>query len=478
MRRLVMLPLLFLLTASPALAQSPAAPVTGGQSAGPAGAPAAAPEDNQLRVTAVPSAVLSPKPAVPVVNKWTATLYGFAELDTIYDTRQGINDVPGNPVLPHAGTYAGYNDRTTFSIRNSRVGFRFASPEFNSMRASGLIEMDFYGNQPNAAGGSSEGSFYNSADLRVRHAAGKLETPYVDLVAGQYWELFGWQPYFHPNTVEVQGVPGQVYSRTAQLRLSHTFKTDPVNVEIAAAAARPPQRDAGMPDGQGGLRLAFNNWKGVRTAGSTGTSIDPLQFGASGTVRKFALNTPAAGGGVVDPKAQTTATGWGLSFDGLIPVIPGRADDRSNALTLTGSYVRGQGIQDQYTGFANGGSATQQFAASNAIDAGLVAFDKNGSLQAIHVRSFIVGAQYYLPVDRGAVWVAANYSQVNSDNADLNAGAPKGAFTRSRWADAALFWDATPAVRFGLEYAWFENLLVDNTLAHNQRYQLSVFYMF
>jgi hypothetical protein len=459
-----------------------AAPAALAQQAPAAGAGPAVTATTPAPAQTPATAIVSPKPATPVVDKWSATLYGFAELDTIYDTRQGIGEVPGNPVLPHAGSYAGYSDRTQFSIRNSRVGFRFSSPEFRRMRASGLVEMDFFGSQPNSAGGNSEAGQFNSAPLRVRHAMGKLETPYVDILAGQYWELFGWQPYFHPNTVEVQGVPGEVYSRTAQLRLSRTFRTDPVNVDVAVAAVRPPQRDAGLPDGQAGVRVAFNGLKGARTAGSTGSSIDPASIGVSGTVRKFALETPVAGG-TPDPRVQSTATGWGVSFDGILPVIPATVDDRSNAITLTGSYVRGSGIQDLYSGFSNGGGAlplSGQLASSNAIDNGLAAFDASGKLQSIDVRSFIIGAQYYLPIDRGAVWVAGNYSQVHSDNADLNAGAvAKGSsFLRSRWADACIFWDATPAVRFGAEYAWFENLLADRTLAHNQRYQLSVFYIF
>ena len=57
----------------------------------------------------------------------------------------------------------------------------------------------------------SEGSFYTSPTFRMRHYALKMETPYIDLLAGQYWQLFGFQSLFHPNTVEMQGVPGQIY---------------------------------------------------------------------------------------------------------------------------------------------------------------------------------------------------------------------------------------------------------------------------
>ncbi len=425
------------------------------------------------RVTAI-SAVTPQKATTFVVNKWTAQVYGFAEFDAIHDTREGVGEVPGNPVLPHAGTYAADNGRTQFTIRNSRLGFRFSSPDFRGMKGSGLIETDFFGNQPNGAGGNTEGSFFNNAGLRVRHAVAKLETPYGDVLGGQYWELFGWQPYFHPNTLEIQGVPGQIYSRTGQFRLSETFRSDPVTVEVAVAALRPPQRDASTPDAQGGLRLALNHWQGVHTAGSTGTAVDPLMIGVSGVVRRFALQTPN------QPvlTQQSTATGWGISVDGLIPIIPAKADDRSNALTATASWVRGQGIQDLYSGFANG-IAGVNVLGTNSVDPGLVAFNGTG-LDAIQVRSFMVGLQYYLPVDRGSVWLAGNYSQVNSDNAMNLAptSAGSGVFKRQRWADGAIFWDATQSVRFGAEVAWFEDVLRDNTLAHDQRYQFSMFYLF
>lgn len=428
------------------------------------------------------------KAATPVVNKWNAQLYGFAEVDAIQDTREAMTEVPGNPVLPHAGNnYAADHGRMQLSMRNSRVGFRFSSPEFRGMKGSGLIETDFFGNQPNAAGGGSEGAFYNNAGLRVRHAWGKLETPVVDVLGGQSWQLFGWQPYFHPNTVELQGVPGQVYSRTAQFRLSRAFKTDPLTLELAVAAARPPQRDADLPDGQAGIRMAFNDWKGVRTSGGSGTSVDPAMIGVSGALRGFAVQKLGQG----DPSVQSKTSGWGLSLDGFLPIIPGKADDRSNALTATGSWVRGAGIQDMYSGYANGiGSATAPtttpatpggsggpLAGSDALDAGLVAFNKANNLTAIQVRSFMVGLQYYTPIDDGAVWLAGNYSQTNSDNAaDLTTSAA--VWKRQRWAEAALFWDATPAIRFGGSFSWFEDLMKDNTLAHNQRYQASMWYLF
>jgi hypothetical protein len=469
MRRVSRLFFVLAVAAAPAaFAQSTPAPANEEKPAAPA------PAATELTPVTVQKA------ATPVVNKWSAQLYGFAELDTIQDTRETMTEVPGNPVLPHAGNnYAADHGRLQLSMRNSRVGFRFSSPEFRGMKGSGLVETDFFGNQPNAAGGGSEGAFYNNAGLRVRHAWGKLETPYVDVLGGQTW-----QPYFHPNTVELQGVPGQVYSRTAQVRLSHAFKTEPLTVELAAAVARPPQRDADLPDGQAGIRFAFNDWKGVRTSGGTGTGVDPAMIGVSGALRGFAVQKA----GQPDPSVQSKTSGWGVSVDGFLPIIPGKADDRSNALTATGSWVRGAGIQDMYSGFSNGiGAATATtggsggpLAGSDALDNGLVAFNKANNLTAVQVRSFMVGLQYYTPIDNGAVWLAGNYSQTNSDNAPDLVAASVGnqVFKRQRWAEGALFWDATQAIRFGGSFGWFEDVLKDNTLAHDQRYQFSMWYLF
>jgi len=174
-----------------------------------------------------------------------------------------------------------HHGRTQFGVRNSRIGFRFKGPETANIKSSALAEMDFLGNQPQgqplpvAPAGSpavSEAAYFNNPAFRVRHFMLKMETPIVDLLAGQYWELFGWQSYFHPNTVELQGVPGQIYSRTPQLRISKLVKTDAVNVEAAIAALRPLQRNSEIPDAQAGIRVLVNHLKALHTAGGTGTA--------------------------------------------------------------------------------------------------------------------------------------------------------------------------------------------------------------
>jgi hypothetical protein len=417
--------------------------------------------------------------APPVTSKWGATMYGFVEADYIFDSTQSFNDLAGNAIIQADG-YAAQNHRMQFSIRNSRLGFRFAAPEWGNVKSSALLEMDFFGNQPTEA---SEAAFFNTPGFRIRHAWMKLETPIVDLLFGQTWGLFGWQSYFSPNTVEIQGLPGQVFSRTVQARVSKTFRSQPVNVEVAIGASRPPQRNAFVPDLQGGVKVNLNDWKGITTAGSTGTSILAASLGVSGTWRRFQVQMPTVALG--NPSESAVTTGWGVSIDALLPIIPVQGTSRANGLTFTGSFVTGAGINDLYTGLTGGlgnpasnPGITGVVAGYNpAIDSGLVMFGTDGSLNAIKWQSFILGLQYYLPILDGRVWVSANYSNMYSSNIGEYAN-PANVFDRSCWADGNVFWDATNAVRFGVEYAWFRQNRVNGNQATDNRVQFSAFYLF
>ena len=425
-----------------------------------------------------------PAPVKPTVNaKFSADLYGFVEFDSILDSTQSFTESAGNGVIAKRGTFAGNHRRLTYTARNSRIGLKLKGPESEDVRSSAILEMDFLGNQPP---GVSEASTFGNATFRFRHMALKLETPIVDLLAGQYWQLFGWQSYFHPNTVEIQGVPGQVYSRGTQVRLSHAFKSEPVTVELAIAAARPPQRDSAQPDMQGGIRLLINNWKGWHTAGSTGTALDAAGIGVSCVYRRFRVNDFSGA-----PVSSNAKNAGGISIDALIPIIPGTADHRDNALTLNGSFIVGTGIADLFTGLSGGiqfpalpnpSMATPVLTYTPNIDGGLVTYlvdatTGKGVLHSLDWEGFLLGLQYYLP---GNVWVSANYSHMHSRNISLYAigGMAGKVIKTSDWTDGNLFWDATKAIRFGAECAWFRQRFIDDTTATDYREQLSAFYIF
>jgi hypothetical protein len=457
----------------------PAAP----PAAEPAAAPTPAPPALAPPPPAAPVAAPAPPPATapepsPVKTKWAGTLYGWLQADAVYDTTQSFaNEGSGGAALAAPDTYAGENGRMTFSYRNSRFGFRLSAPEVIGIKASGLIEVDFNGNQPP---GLNETAFWSNPTLRARHVWVKAESEYVDVLMGQTWNLFGWQPFFHPNTLQLQGVPAQVFSRSQQFRLSHTFKTAPVNIDLAVAAARPAQRDSGVPDLQGGLKLGINGWKGQHVGGAgASAAADPLSIGVSGLTRQFNVLEFSATPGTDGNKK----TGWGVSIDALLPVIPASSMESIGALSLQGSFQTGSGFNDQYTGLTGGLTAptlpapAMGAAATANIDPGLAVYDADGNLHTIDWNMFLIDVQYFLP-GSGNVWVSGNFSQMKSGNILDYGAAPASVFTKEQFWDVNLFWNVTPALRLGAEYANFKQTRGDDSERKSSRVQFSGFYLF
>jgi hypothetical protein len=453
-------------------------------------------------------------------SNWKLTIFGIAEADGMWDSTRSFNDGLNNGVIAHPLTQAGRNSRFQATIRNSRLGFKAEAPTTYGIRSTSLLEFDLFGNQPridagggspgqaSGAGATTEAAYFNNAGVRVRHAYVKLESAYVDVLAGQTYYLLGWQNYFFGASCGFLGLPNELFNRTVQVRLSHTFKSDPIDFEIAAGAFRPAQRDAGVPDTQGGARLAINHWKGISTPGSGGTDARAASIGVSGLARAFK----------VDPYAPLPARpiplyGWALAVNALLPVIPVKdSTDRGNALTLTGEFVTGTGDADQYTGMTAGATMPNAyplppgtpitFAGMAApadvpgaaplvglpytpnVDPGLVAFDSSGYLRTINWRTFVVGIQYYLPPE-GRIFVSGNYSQGKSDNIaslyhPISPGQPwvnaQAVFQSSRYVDGNVFFDITPAIRFGLSYQWVQQKLADDTTVHNHRFETTFLY--
>jgi hypothetical protein len=413
-----------------------------------------------------------------VLGKWSTTLYGFVEADSIYDTTRSFNDTAGNGLVARPGTQAGDNPRFTMGTRNSRIGFRLRAPERCGIRTSAQLEMDFLGGQAPTA---SEAALFASPLFRIRHFNLKIETPVVDVLMGQYWSLFGWQGVYHPNTVQIQGIPGELFSRTPQVRISKTLKSDAVTFEVAVAAVRPAQRDAGLPDGQGGIRFALNPWTAVQTTGSTGTNISPASVAVTGYVRRVMVDQYSTA-----PKYTNDKTAAGLAVDAFLPIIPATKENKDNSLALNGEFATGGGMADQYSALTGGaafpalpnptGANPAPVYAPN-IDPGIVTYSGAGDLHYVKWTSFLVGAQYYLPGVDGRIWISGNYSRIRSPNL-RRFGARAASLSHEDWFDVNLFGDPAPAIRLGLEYANYNDRYVDGTHSINHRVQFSGFYMF
>jgi len=177
------------------------------------------------------------------------------------------------------------------------------------VKPSAVLEADFFGHQDTPPA-TSEVTYFSSPVLRLRHAFVKAGESLRERAHGADLDVFGWQNYFSPCSLEFLGLPNQLFSRNMQLRASHTFyATGAVSLDVAASAVRPAQRDAEVPDGNAGLRLSVNGWKGIATPGNVGTVALPLSLGVSGTVRQFKVD------GFTPPPVQhsNSATGWGVS---------------------------------------------------------------------------------------------------------------------------------------------------------------------
>ncbi|MFO0675531.1 MAG: hypothetical protein U0169_03295 [Polyangiaceae bacterium] len=426
-----------------------------------------------------------PEGTTLAVGKWATTIYGFVQASSIYDTTQSFNEQMGNGAVARSGTFVGDHDRLQFSARHSRFGLRVKAPEWHGMRASAQLEMDFLGTQLPVGAGQpyfgSEGAFITNPTLRARHLNFKLETPVVDFLVGQSWALLGWQPVFQPNTVEIQGVPGQVFSRTPQIRLSKTMKFGAVTTELAVAALRSPQRDSGIPDGQAGLRITYEKFTGAHTGSATATGIQPISIAVTGDVRHVRLPEFSAA-----PKDTRGKNGGTIAVDALVPILPASKGTMGNSLTLVGEFASGYGAAEQYSSLNGGVSFPALPNPSNAtpaptfaqdIDNGIAVYDAKGSLHLVQWTSFFVGAEYYLPGLDGKVWVSGFLSRLESSNAK-SYGAPARVRDHSLYVSGAAFADVTPAVRVGLEYSNYQDTYADAQTATNHRFQTSFFYLF
>ena len=415
---------------------------------------------------------------------------GFLEADYFADSTQSYDDSMGTSLVARTDTYENHHGRTQFSLRSTRLGFSFESPVVGDFTPSAVVESDFAGSQASPPG-SSEAIYFDSPLFRIRHAYVKVKSPYVDVLMGHTFDVFGWQSYFDPS-----GLRNQLFSRNPQLRISREFNAEgSVTVELAAAAVRPVQRDSGVPDGSAGLRVSFNGWQGIRTPGNERIVAMPLTLAISGIVRQFKTNAFAP------PPNQSSnhAMGWGMSLDAFLPIIPAsNFIDRGNRLALMGSYVRGSGIADLIS--ATGGAQFPTLSNPAAvyppplyeanIDAGLVSFDTQGILHTIDWMAFRVGLQYYLPPD--GRWIfSANYTQAHSANMAMlfpQGGAEIDLQTHVadtlRYADSKLTFDVTPVVRVGVTGQYTQTVYLPNPGSlyrdkpHNIRVSGSALYLF
>jgi hypothetical protein len=416
-------------------------------------------------------------------NGWKVGVCGYVALNAMHDSTQGMGAGISGTQVSRPGTYAGDHDQTQFTARDSRINVEAVAPATHGVEASGLIQMDFTGVMPSE---TTEQDSYIFGTPRLRIAVMRLHTPVLDLTVGQYHDLFGWGGSgFFPATLGFLGVPGEIYHRNPQVRLSKTAHSAAVDVEAALAAVRPAQKGGGLPDGEAGLRLAFNKWTGAGAQAYNQPGIVPAQIGVSGVARRYRVADFLA-----RPADPNTAYGWGFAANVVIPVIP-RSDneDRSNGLTLTAEFSTGSGIADLYTGMTGGllfptlandqGLMPPPVYTPN-IDPGILTYDGNGELKTANWQAVVIGLQYYLPIAGGRVWISGIYSQSKSNNiVKLTPIPDRGVvYYKSEYEDVSLFTAVTDAVQLSASFQTVRQIYGDRATARNNRIEFGSHFFF
>jgi hypothetical protein len=171
----------------------------------------------------------------------TITLGGFAAAETVYRSRNNVADIGSNySKIPYPNSELAHTDETRFTGRQSRVSFLAQGAITPDLLASYYGEFDFLGAAQTA--NSNESNSYN---LRIRNIYATLDSASGwHVLAGQSWSLAtmntkGITPRneLSPATIEAQYVPGFVWARQPQLRITHDF--DDKQLWVAVSVENP-----------------------------------------------------------------------------------------------------------------------------------------------------------------------------------------------------------------------------------------------
>jgi hypothetical protein len=460
----------------PARAAAPAAEGDPARAAAPAAVATAVAAPSAAAARPAADAPAGP-PLLAGEPGWKLTVFGWAELDAMRDSTQSFAESVQNQPITRPYNIAGDNPRFQSTAKDSRLGAKLVAPPFGSVKISGLIEADLFGVLPAT---STQEQSYTFDSIRLRLFYAKLETPVVDLLVGQAFDLFGWGGAgFLPNMAAF-GVMGELLHRNPQVRLSKVIGSAPINLEVAVAGVRPATRDSGTPDLQAGLKLTINRWQGASAQGPTPAKLAPMALALSAVGRRLTVTDFQSIPG--DPQV---VRGWGAVADVFIPVIPARGQDLSNTLSVTGEVSTGTGISDLYLSLTGGvlfPALPNPYNVLPApvytpnIDPGIVTFDAQGRVRTIDWRALMLNAHYHFPLRAGRMLaLSGTYSRVQSSNA-LALTPPLGqpfVWNKGQYADGTLWWLITPAFQVALSYQTTAETYGDGAVARNNRAEVS-----
>jgi hypothetical protein len=200
--------------------------------------------DDQIKTIPVQvnTAVAAAKPKTDKIyyKGVTVTMGGFAAAEGVYRSHDQTADIGSNySKLPFANDRASHTHELRGTARQSRYSLLVEGNPTPDIKASFYGEFDFLGAAQTANSNES-----NSYQLRTRNLYGQLDTTSGwHLLAGDSWSLAtmntgGITPRAEnvPLTIDAQYVPGFVWARQPQIRLTKDFNKQ---LWIAVSAENP-----------------------------------------------------------------------------------------------------------------------------------------------------------------------------------------------------------------------------------------------
>ena len=449
-----------------------------------------------------------------MMGKWVTTMYGFVQFDTVYDSSNSYNNWPFNAAPSSAvtsgkaGTATGSqidSGRFGMDVNNSRIGFALSSPVYNGYKIRALLEMDFLaGPVPGGGNYGSDGLGYTTNPIfRIRHFFFDVTTPsWGNVLVGQYWSLFGWQPYNIQNNLQIAPGPGTAYGRFPQVRWYKILHMDGISqglmLEPAVAAMLPPTTTGAMPAFAEGLKLSDSHLMTEMMVGDTGKGQFPASIGISGIEQNYSgyINSGSASiFGNTQPNSGFNSWTAAGALDLILPIIPIKDGKPGNNLTLQAEYTWGQGDAWQFPNlsFGLGGNSVNTPGGGGAGFAGNGVVMNNGFVP-LDIQTYNADLQYYFPDDARtsvvlgiAVDNASNLQQIANvlGGPAIGGGGATNALvtylqpdTHLTFAYVDLWHDFTPAVRAGLEFGQYDAVYTSGANALDNRVMMSWFYLF
>jgi hypothetical protein len=178
-------------------------------------------------------------------EQWSAQLYGFIKLDTVYNDSAVFN--ADAPIFAYSDdttedkTVTDRDGSLVMTARTSRVGFDINGPEVLGAKSHVKVEFDFWGGLPDA------GASIRQGEMRLRLAYVELLWPTKTyLKAGNDWML-GTTLFCLPDMLAFLPCTsnGLLFMREPQIAVGQTVGSSEFNVTLDLSVARAQGGDGG-----------------------------------------------------------------------------------------------------------------------------------------------------------------------------------------------------------------------------------------